>query len=233
MISVKLVYELQELDLEIDRRRGRLDQIREHLGNDQPLAQPRQAVQEGRQQLKGLQSQHREAELESARLLEKVQNLDRKLYGGTVRNPRELSSMQEELGYLRQHQKEAEEGLLNTMLALDECQSSLTAAEQNLQQVEAEWQREQGELQQERDTLEAEIQRLKETRQSLAARIDTRELEVYERVRKTHAGRAVARVERGRCLGCGITLPTKELQQVRSASQPVRCSSCGRILLAG
>ena len=55
-------------------------------------------------------------------------------------------------------------------------------------------------------------------------------LTLYDSLRKTTKGRPVARVERGMCQGCRITLSTMELQRARSAQSGVRCNSCRRII---
>jgi predicted nucleic acid-binding Zn-ribbon protein len=43
-------------------------------------------------------------------------------------------------------------------------------------------------------------------------------------------GRAVAKVERGMCGGCRISLPMTVLQKARSGLDVVQCVSCERIL---
>ena len=53
---------------------------------------------------------------------------------------------------------------------------------------------------------------------------------MYESLLKTRDGSAVAKVERGMCQGCRLTLPTLELQRARSSEGIARCGSCGRIL---
>jgi predicted nucleic acid-binding Zn-ribbon protein len=37
-------------------------------------------------------------------------------------------------------------------------------------------------------------------------------------------------VERGLCRGCGVTLPSGDVQRARAGQELVRCNSCGRIL---
>ena len=56
---------------------------------------------------------------------------------------------------------------------------------------------------------------------------------VRDAARRAKAGRAVARVERGTCQGCRITLPTHLVQRVRAGGMLVQCPSCERILVAG
>jgi predicted nucleic acid-binding Zn-ribbon protein len=55
----------------------------------------------------------------------------------------------------------------------------------------------------------------------------------YEALRRSHAGVAVARLEGGRCLGCHLTLSTRELDRIRHepADAIVECENCGRLLV--
>jgi hypothetical protein len=55
---------------------------------------------------------------------------------------------------------------------------------------------------------------------------------MYESLRKSRAGVAVARVERNMCQGCRLSLPTGDVQKARTSQGTVLCSSCGRILYA-
>ena len=55
---------------------------------------------------------------------------------------------------------------------------------------------------------------------------------MYESLRKSRGGVAVARVERNMCQGCRLSLPTGDVQKARTSQGTVLCSSCGRILYA-
>jgi predicted nucleic acid-binding Zn-ribbon protein len=56
-------------------------------------------------------------------------------------------------------------------------------------------------------------------------------LQRYEALRRTKGGLAVAKVVRGLCQACRMSLPTQLQQRVRNGRQTVLCSSCGRMLL--
>ncbi len=82
-------------------------------------------------------------------------------------------------------------------------------------------------------TLEADRDRLATERAARAARLAPQDLAQYQRLRQIKRGVAVARIVRGACTGCRITLPTNVQQRARSGMQIVRCTSCDRILHAG
>jgi predicted nucleic acid-binding Zn-ribbon protein len=69
------------------------------------------------------------------------------------------------------------------------------------------------------------------SRGHLAEQLDQRILGLYERMRKRY-GRAVVPVESQICLGCFMTLPTKDVGQVGGSrdDRVETCENCGRIL---
>ena len=87
--------------------------------------------------------------------------------------------------------------------------------------VEVEW-----------EELSIRIEGMEERRRQAARGLDPRSLGVYERVRISRAGKAVAMVERGLCRACGVTQPTHSIQRARAGAEAVQCGSCGSILYA-
>ena len=96
------------------------------------------------------------------------------------------------------------------------------------EELEAEWQKQQQQLSAEIDQLKSKLSDLNHKRQQVSAEIEPRAVESYENIRKQKR-QAVAKVEQGICRGCRISLPSSELQRVRSGNL-VQCGSCRRIL---
>ncbi|MER3420422.1 MAG: hypothetical protein C4290_07815, partial [Chloroflexota bacterium] len=81
--------------------------------------------------------------------------------------------------------------------------------------------------------LQERRERLHKQRLAHAGRVPPQFLALYERLRSIKRGQAVARIERGVCAGCRITLPTTVQQRARAGAQVLQCPSCERILYAG
>ena len=62
--------------------------------------------------------------------------------------------------------------------------------------------------------------------------MDAGAIGLYEKLRSTHQGRAVALVLRDVCQGCRIVIPSHMVQRMR-AGGTVQCNNCERILVAG
>lgn len=230
MTTVRLLYDLQELDLEINQVRNSVVSIESEVGDRSGLEALKAEVEHQSTLLSDL-SRHRKAhDLEASVFREKVQDLEGKLYGGAVKSVRELESGQKEVLFLKEQLQQLDDQVLETMVALDEAQGKISSLEGATTQAEKDWKSRQSELGKERKNLDKTLESLLATRQESASLVGQVELSLYERLRTSKAGQAIARVERGLCRGCRMALPTHQLQRARQGREPVLCNSCGRIL---
>ena len=96
--------------------------------------------------------------------------------------------------------------------------------------MEREWQGRQAELSKEQASIKATVDTLNQKLQELLPHIERADLEIYQALRISKQGKAVARVEQGMCQGCRISLPSNQLQLVRAGNRLVQCGSCQRII---
>lgn len=232
MSTAKTLYELQEIDLEKDQVTQNLDQVKEKLGKDDDVAEARTALEAARRRLTDLEHLQRAAEWENDDLGAKIAHEEKKLYEGSVKNPRELMSLQQELDLLKAKRKEQDDKLLVIMMDVDSAQQNVDLGSKELQSKESAWEADQQQLSTERTSLEANLTALEQKRSSVLERVDRASLNLYEGLRLAKQGRAVATVEQGRCQGCRISLPVSNQQGVRLGHELVTCSNCGRILCA-
>jgi predicted nucleic acid-binding Zn-ribbon protein len=230
LASLKFLYELQTLDLRISTIDVRLRLIIPKIGDESPLGKTRQVAQSALEQLGKVRTQQNDAEITLQQYRDKFAALEKKMYDGSVRNPRELSGMQEDSGYLHRHQEESEDALLNIMVSLEDQQRIDGLRKKELFQAEEVWKKEQEKLVGEMQVLKKETEHLQKQRLSLAAQVDEALLRTYDRLWKSHGGRVVARADRGTCEVCGITLSSREQQQALTSSSHVQCGNCGRLL---
>jgi hypothetical protein len=230
MTRVADLYVLQEIDLEIQATQAALDDVQARLGESEELEETRRTAGEHRQSLQEAQKKLREAEWRVEEVREKIKPLAEKLYGGTVKNIKELMGFEQDVESLKSRQRELEDRTLETMSAVEEAEEALKETERRLSEMEAQWRAEQDSLGQQRDDLQRELQALEGRRARQEATIDAELIRQYDALRSAHQGRAVAKVERGICQGCRITLPMHALQQARRGNHLVHCTSCERIL---
>lgn len=224
------LYALQEIDSAIDAARVTLVAAEEQLGETEELAGARAAVEEHREALRTLHDSQRDIEWQVEDARSHLAAVESKLYGGTVRNPKELAGLNDDANMLKGQLRRREDELLNHMVKVEEQETALRQAEAVLREVEGRWQGEQADLLGEKGRLEVELVELEGRRQEQAGRIDGRVLDLYDLLRDRRQGKAVAKVERGMCQGCRISLPMSVLQKARSGFDVVQCVSCERIL---
>ena len=230
MTTVRQLYELQELDTEIGLGTSEATSVQSRLGDRSDLDARIKEIEARKTHLDQARVQQKTQELDANAALEKVQQMEAKLYDGTVTNLRELESSQREAEFMRSQLKEMDDGLLETLLALEEAQEQLRLMETGLQEAEEQWQRDQEELGLEQRRLKKTIAGLAARRKDMVAQVSPSEVTLYERLRAAKGGLAIAKVERGLCRGCRMALPTHQLQRARAGQESVLCNSCGRIL---
>ncbi len=224
------LYELQEIDLEIDAKRESLSEVMGRLGQSEVLDQARLSLAGDEERLVELERSQREQEREVEDLRAKATASEEKLYGGTVKNPKELASLQEQVVNLQRKMRERDDKTLDIMAKVDTLQQKVSLKRGEVAKIEEDWRAEQASLSQQQAELGAALATLEQKGKDLAGKLDASSLELYQALRRKRHGRAVAKVEQGMCQGCRIALPMSELQRARLGQELVQCSSCERIL---
>ena len=230
MSSVAELYALQEVDLALDAAGTALADVQSRLGESEELVQTREAVRERQDEVRVAEKRFKEQEFEADELMRKIEPLQKKLYEGSVRNPKELQDLQQDIDSLRRRSGRLDDEALGAMEALEQAQSALRAAQGELDELGRKLGAEQIELAERKDELEREIAELEQRRVERATGIDATMMRLYDRLAANKQKRAVAKVEGGACQGCRISLPTNLVQRARAGSDIVQCSSCERIL---
>ena len=75
----------------------------------------------------------------------------------------------------------------------------------------------------------AELEKLKEAVETAAAKVDPALIERYNRVKQNRT-MPVAELKDGRCMGCNMELPSRDLAKLKKSGAIVECENCGRIL---
>ncbi|MDP6548589.1 MAG: C4-type zinc ribbon domain-containing protein [Dehalococcoidia bacterium] len=233
MTNVRQLYILQGLDMVLDRLREETDTAEQELSTGIAVDELETGLQEETERLQELQSQQRlqQAEAESGR--ERSAHLDEQLYDGAVANPRDLESLEQEAGRARELVQRQAAELLQLSEQAEESKTNHSALTQQLADARSAWQIRQAELKEQTVRLNAEQEKVAAERESLAATLDAAEIGQYENLRRAKAGLAVAKMERGLCQACRMSLPTHQQQQVKSGRRLVLCNNCGRMLFPG
>lgn len=225
------LYRLQQVDRQIDRARSRLDVIQKTLENNAEIQRAQKQFDSLNEE--NLRAQHglKTAELDVNNLKIKIEQAEASLYGGSVRNPKELQDLQKDVASLKKHLLTLEERELQALQTSEDATVSLSQAQSDLEVVKSRTGNEHKALTDEQMQLVQQLERLGQEREATIAPIDHAQLSAYEDLRRQKRGVAVAAVEDGACNTCGTSL-NPALQQSARSQKLAYCPSCGRILFA-
>lgn len=225
------IYRLQRVDSERDAKQSRLAEVEAALKDDSALQQARQALESAEEQARQWQLKQRDQELEIEGLSNRISESEKRLYSGKVKNPKELSDLQDEVASLKRRRQRLEEKLLETMIEREEAEERRAAAQAHLEEIESWWSAKTEDLQEEREELQNRLEALRREREKLLPRVDDSDLSTYNSLRERKGGRAVAQVRDGICGRCGVAISSSLEWQLREG-ELVRCDNCERLLVA-
>ncbi len=224
------LFRLQQIDSQIDRTHLKLDNIKKTLENDKELKQvlaiSEQTQKENQQAL--YEMKNAEAEVQSQKI--KIEQAESSLYGGSVKNPKELQDLQKDVASLKKYLVTLEERELEAMLKSEATTSEYEKAKAELELLQAKRGDEHKKLIEEQASLMKQLESLAMEREASLAPIETTSLQSYNELRKQKRGVAITEIEDGACASCGTTINAAAQQNARR--QIVYCPSCGRILFA-
>jgi len=233
-MDIGKLFELQKLDLNLERARRKLAQLKQALGESEELGGARKIVADTEAELHRWHAAQKNAELESQTLAQQIDAKDKELMSGRVSHPKELEALQANVEALRRQRSTIEDSGMDALLHVETLNQQLATAQESLYQIEEKWNGSQAELLQEDAKYKRIYAQLKQQRDAIAQSLPPADLRYYEDLRTRKAGVAVSPLQNGQCGVCHILVPTGVVSAVRSRKdEAVTCPSCGRVLFAG
>jgi predicted nucleic acid-binding Zn-ribbon protein len=227
------LYRLQQIDSQLDRIDKRLQEIEAALNEDEALRLAMQQVKKADSELDGARKLLSQAEAETRQQRLKIEQSESALYGGKVRNPKELQDLGKEVSALKRYLSVLEDRQLEAMLIEEEAAEQKRLSDQKLENERVRFAQQSKELLEEKDRLLKDINHSRDERQAATSSIPENDIELYTQIRQKRHGIAVAKVTDKACSACGSTLNAALLHAVRSPLEINRCDTCGRILYIG
>jgi uncharacterized protein len=222
------LYKLQQVDLELQRKQQELNEIESRLSDDKALVAAESKLASQKAQLEDTRKKQKSSEWELEDLQEKVRQINSRLYSGKTKDAKELVNLEKEVKGLKSQIRPKEDALLGLMSQVEEIEAKVKTTAEELERLKREWEQRQETLGQRKSEVETVLAKLRGDRNGLVQQIDSEVLNTYERLRLTK-GQAVVKVERGKCQGCHITVPTSQWQKTK-AGDLIQCNSCSKIL---
>jgi hypothetical protein len=232
MDIVQSLYELQEMEGDLQKSKADLAEVMSRLDHNEGVARSRDRAARVKAAFTKLQLQQSELDVDVQEAVGRLKDLDKRLYSGSTAASKDLLALQHEIKFTQEKHAGLEAKLLEKMEQVEAGQKAVATIDADLAATESAWQAEQPKLQEEQVRLESHAQEVAQAYETAEAAVNAADLKMYRTLQKSR-GIAIAKVERGMCGGCTIAVPSHELQQLRTATSPMRCSSCSRFLFIG
>jgi len=226
------LYDLQQIDSELDQHHNRLNEIEYLFGDNEELITAEKDVRTRNKELAHAQQDLGSAEIKVKEQRLKIKRTEGNLYGGKISNPKELQDLQEEGLALKRFLVVLEDRQLVCMMAVDEKREISIKTKTKLEAVQNKFNLLHAELIFERDQIAGKIDDLIKRREAVKTIISTDDIKTYEGIRNRRHGVAVSKVKNRACSACGATLTAALNQAARSPNQISHCETCGRILIS-
>ncbi|HJR90580.1 MAG TPA: C4-type zinc ribbon domain-containing protein [Aeromicrobium sp.] len=162
----------------------------------------------------------------------RVRDEDR-LSSGAITNPKDLSSLQHELGALDRRISTLEDEELEIMEQLEDAQNRFSAISTEVDRVRAELERETSARDAAIQVIDTEAVSLRDARDELAGQVPDDLRALYDKVRSQHGGLGAAALRARRCEGCHLEINGADLRELATKpdDEVLRCPECSRILV--
>ena len=224
------LFRLQQVDTKLDQARARLKDIETALQNDDALKNAQQLAEDAGKALHKAKTELIRAETEVNGQEQKIEKNQKILYSGTIKNPKELEDLQNEAAALKRYLAVLEDRQLEKMITAEEADSKNSSALSNLSKTEEKTAQRNTDLVVEQKQLLESVAKLESDRLLLITAVSEDNQAIYNRLRGSSNGLAVAEVDEKTCSACGATLTASQAQDARSPTSITFCDSCGRIL---
>lgn len=221
---------LQDIDQELEDIEERLSDINLRLQDDSKVLQAQAMLKRSAAAMKQAQKTQKDIEFKLQQIETKLECNGQRLYGGKVRDPRELADLQAAIKSLRERKTIVEDTLLEAMIAREEAETAHAAAQETLKTTQAEWEAVQQALKEERDRLQAHRRDLKEEREALRSGIPKSALESYEYLWPRTGGMPVAHLQGDMCSVCGVKMLRATRIKIEKEEEAY-CDGCRRLLV--
>lgn len=227
--QVDLLASLQEVDQRIRQKEKEIHELRQQAAALLEEAQIKEReIQEQRQRLAAWEARHRELEGQLNQEENRIKDKRMRLY--RIRNERELQALRHEIDLTKEGSARLEEEILTLLEQIEQGRTQLRQLEEGVAASHTLVAAERARREKQVATLQAETQHDRRERDSIAAGIDARLRQQYERIFSRRGGVAVVEVQASTCQGCHMHIPAQMCNEIQTGRSIFLCPHCSRIL---
>ncbi len=227
--NLKLLEELQGIDLKLDTWRGEKDAL---LSEIEVLEEKLEGIITSiALKNAGLVTVEEEKLALEANLAAEADNIEKsEVRLRDIKTQKEYQAVSKEIATARKIKGEMEEQLLQKIALAEEIKASVLEIEENSKTMTVQVASQKVEIQAKIEKLESGIVTDIATRQSTVKSLPASVLKRYEMLREKRQGIAVVEASNGSCLGCNMNLPPQVYNNLFKGDSLIVCPHCQRLL---
>jgi len=228
---LKHLLDLQALDIRLFDVRTRLATFPKHLAEaDARVVAAKAELDHSKAAQIATLKERKKYELDVEQWKEKVRKYKDQLY--EVKTNEAYKTLQHEIQTVEAEITKSEDRLLEQMVASEEYDRRVKAAQKALEEVETASRADRARIQDEQSTAEQEQAKLAKEREQVVTHVPEDLLDHYTRIAKKHGGVALAEIRDETCTQCGVRVRPHVFQELRrdNNEELYHCETCTRIL---
>jgi predicted nucleic acid-binding Zn-ribbon protein len=227
---------VQESDITLDQLRHRRDAMPERAELEARVADLHRRETERAEvgeRHRVVLAEERRIDDEAQTVGERADEVNKRLYSGTISSPRELQAMQADIDMLHRRRSDLEDEELEVMEQRETLDQELAALDVILDALQARVSELRTLIAAAEIEIDDEMGRETTNRADRAKPIAESLLRDYERRRAQNRGAGAAKLIGTTCQACHLTIPSTEAEQIRRAagSEVAYCDNCSAILV--
>lgn len=230
--TLSALYELQKLDIAITRANSEIAALTASAELRTKYAHGKSALAKAEKTLTSGELEVKDCELRLKSIDEKRNSLEKRMYSGSISNPKELSATEKEIEQLKKQQGELDVRTLELYEQVEASREKLESVTKIVQSIENKLRQVMKHEAQEKARLEADIKELTAKREATASAITNKQVMAkYEAIRKRTSSSGIAKVMEGKCEGCHVSVTSYTISNLWKGTDIQTCENCGRILM--
>jgi len=218
----KLDKEMMGISLSLDDIPLRIEKIDEKIENSTKIA----AL--AKDKMAQNQKKRRDLEAEVRDIKAKISKYNLQL--NEVKTNKEYSSLLKEIEEAKRKVEKLEEEIITEMLAADEIEEEIRAADQKYKEGQEKFLKEKEALQQKKKELEERRKKLIQEKEELMPKIPSDQINLYLKIFVKKSGIALSPVNDDFCSMCHVRIRPQVLNELKGQEKIIICENCGRIL---
>ncbi len=229
MVEIKVLLELQDLDIGLERFRQERRELPAELNELESEFEAIGGQLEAKKaELKALKVEIRDSENQVNQFDESQNKYKQQLL--TVKTNREYSALLTEIEGVKREKEELEELIIRKMTAVEAAEAAVKECKARAREIEGRLKEKRGELSGKLKELDGQIGMREKKHSKLAADVPAGVMKLYRRIMGSKISRAVVNARNGSCGGCFAHIPLQKVADIRIGAQVYTCDHCGRIL---